>query len=314
MANAKRVRSSRQRAAWRAIDQAREEAFALKRPVPEQVFAPMASARARPLMVKAKQGTDGMRLRFRRGRRRPSRQQAAAGSLDGHAIRAVRPMDAPRDVAIGATMRAAAIRRSVGGRIESNVRQRLAVDREDLRVRLRQPRVAGLILFVVDSSGSMGARRRMAMVKGVLLDLLLDAYQRRDRVGLIAFRRESAQLLVPPTNSVEVAERQLRVLPTGGRTPLTAGLQMAAQLLEREAQRRSLLAPLLVLVTDGRSNVGPSPMVAVRAINELHVPVLVLDSEEGYVKLGKARRLAQHFGAEYARLDEVAGRMRMALR
>ena len=266
----------------------------------EQVFAPTGALSTRPLLGGAKQKLIGEQ-RFGGGRRKMSQQRSVADSaVDGHAIRAVRPQGAVRDVAIGATLQAAAVR----GAVEAS-EERISITPEDIRVRLRQPRVASLILFVVDSSGSMGAKKRMALVKGVMLELLLEAYQKRDRVGLIAFRRESAQVLVPPTNSVEVAERQLRVLPTGGRTPLGAGLQRASQLLEQQAQKKTMLSPLLVLVTDGRSNVGPSPAVAARAMRELQVPALVLDSEEGYVRLGKASEIAQALGAEYLRLDEL---------
>ncbi len=217
-------------------------------------------------------------------------------------MRAVRPRSRPvRDVALGATLRAAAVR-IAGGGPGLDVR----VQPADLRVRLRRARVGNLVLFVVDASGSMAARKRMVAVKGAVLGLLLEAYQKRDRVGLVAFRGQGAELLVPPTNSVELAERRLRRLPTGGRTPLAAGLALAEQLLARRWNGREAPEPLLVLVTDGRANVGEDPTIPARRLAALGVPGLVLDSEQGFVKLGKARELAEALGALHVPLDELS--------
>ncbi len=232
---------------------------------------------------------------------------------NGHPVRAVRPRSRPvRDVALGATLRAAGIRlaargagRGAGPRIQP----------QDLRVRLRRARVGNLVLFVVDASGSMAARKRMVAVKGAMLGLLLEAYQKRDRVGLIAFRGQGAELLAPPTNSVELAERRLRRLPTGGRTPLAAGLALAEQVLARHSGGREAPEPLLVLVTDGRANVGEDPAIPARRLAALGIPGLVLDSEQGFVKMGKARELAQALGALYVPLDELsAGSIRAQVR
>ena len=168
-------------------------------------------------------------------------------------------------------------------------------------------RTGNLILFVVDASGSMGARKRMIAVKGAMLSLLLDAYQKRDRVGLITFRGQNAQLLVPPTNSVELAERQLRQLPTGGRTPLPAGLQLADQVLTNHLKRDSALTPLLVLITDGRvaSSLSGHLQQIATGLAQKKMAALVLDSEQGFVRLGLARQLAQWLGAHYLLLDEL---------
>jgi magnesium chelatase subunit D len=167
--------------------------------------------------------------------------------------------------------------------------------------------VGNLILFLVDASGSMGARKRMVAVKGAILSLLLDAYQKRDRVGLIAFRGSGAKLLVPPTNSVELAERQLRQLPTGGQTPLAAGLNLADQVLTNYLQRDAALTPLLVLISDGRANFGPQSQLRQTAakLAQKRLAVLVLDSEQGFVRLGLARDLANWLNAHYLLLDEL---------
>ena len=240
-------------------------------------------------------------------------------SPSGHTVGAVVPNGPARDVALSATLRAAALRHSalhlpamgsfvheLGGNeyaLTSEGKPRIQIS--DLRVKRRYRKQANLRLFVVDSSGSMGARKRMAVVKGVILSLLGDAYRKRDRVGMIVFRGEGARLFVPPTNSVNIAERQLRQLPTGGKTPLGAGLQLAAKLLGQYLRHDSALTPQLLIVTDGRGNVGPSPSIAASALATKGYPTVVLDSEQGYVKLGDARQLAATLGATYASLEQI---------
>jgi magnesium chelatase subunit D len=190
----------------------------------------------------------------------------------------------------------------------------------DLRVKIRRARTGNLILFVVDASGSMGARRRMIAVKGAVLSLLLDAYQKRDRVGLIAFRGPGAEVLVPPTNSVELAEQRLRQMPTGGRTPLAAALQLAERVLAGHLQRDAALTPLLVLITDGRPNVGQPGELRQAALTlaQKRVAALVLDSEQNFVRLGAAREVAAWLEADYLPLDRlraglIAGQVRQKL-
>jgi magnesium chelatase subunit D len=144
---------------------------------------------------------------------------------------------------------------------------------------VREARAGHLVLFVVDASGSMAARQRMAAAKGAVLALLLQAYQRRDRVGLIAVRGEGASLLLPPTASVELAELRLRALPTGGRTPLA------------------------------HVGLGGDPLADARAeatrLAERGIPALVVDSETGPVRLGLAGQLAAALRAPYLRLEHL---------
>ncbi|MCB0194294.1 MAG: VWA domain-containing protein [Anaerolineae bacterium] len=153
----------------------------------------------------------------------------------------------------------------------------------------------------------MGARKRMVAVKGAMLSLLLDAYQKRDRVGLITFRGQNAQMLVSPTNSVELAERQLRQLPTGGRTPLLSALQLADRVVTVQLNRDAALTPLVVLITDGRANTSQPGQIQTAAIHlaQKQLATLVLDSEQGFVRMGLARQLAQWLGARYLLLDEL---------
>jgi magnesium chelatase subunit D len=162
-----------------------------------------------------------------------------------------------------------------------------------------------LILFVVDASGSMAARRRMSAVKGAVLSLLADAYQRRDKVGLVSFRGEGARVLLPPTASIELAAPRLEELPTGGRTPLAAGLEKAAEVLKRAELRDSEHRPLLVLLTDGRATAGSDPQRAAAGLRALGVASVVVDTEEGYVRLGMAAEISGALGARCLRLENL---------
>jgi magnesium chelatase subunit D len=207
-----------------------------------------------------------------------------------------------RSVHLAATLYAAAPHQRVRGRSGPG----LLIHRDDLREPMREGRESNLVLFVVDASGSMAARRRMRAVKAAVLSLLLDAYQRRDKVGLITFRGESAELALPPTSSVEAGARRLGELTTGGRTPLAAGLLRAARVLVAERLRDPARRPLLVVVTDGRVTHG-SLEDALRAADLLReVTSVLVDCESGPVRLGLAGRIAARLGAEVVRLEELA--------
>lgn len=255
---------------------------------------------------------------------RGRRSQNIAMHQQGHSVRAIKPDGPVHDIAVAATVRMAALRGiNYSAHLEAESdknhlkKPRLPITRDDIRVNLRQTRTGNLILFVVDASGSMGARKRMVAVKGAMLSLLIDAYQKRDLVGLIAFRGIEARVLIPPTNSVDLAERQLRQLPTGGRTPLSAGLQLADRVLTQYLHRAKALQPMLVIITDGRSNVPPSPMMAARALARHQSPTILIDSEQGFVRMGQAQQLATWLNAEYVRLNtlnagSIANRVRQS--
>jgi magnesium chelatase subunit D len=182
----------------------------------------------------------------------------------------------------------------------------LLIRPEDIREPVREGREGNLVLFVVDASGSMAARQRMRAVKGAVLSLLLDAYQRRDKIGLVTFRGSSAETILPPTSSVDAGARRLEELTTGGRTPLAAGLLRADRVLRGERLRDPARRPLLVVVTDGRATHG-SVDDALRAADLLREATsVVVDCESGPVRLGLAGRLAGRLGAELVRLDELA--------
>ena len=189
---------------------------------------------------------------------RRSRARGSAGRVTG----ARRPRGPVRQVHLTATLTAAAPYQVQRGRTGPGG---LRLRREDLREARREGREGNLILFLVDASGSMAARARMGAVKGAVLSLLLDAYQRRDKVGLITFRGSAARVLLPPTSSVDAAAARLAELPTGGRTPLAAGLLRAHEVLRTERLRDPDRRPLLVVVTDGRAtsrSSHPDPVTA----------------------------------------------------
>ncbi|WP_231493902.1 VWA domain-containing protein [Nocardiopsis sp. CNT312] len=200
------------------------------------------------------------------------------------------------------TVRAAASRPRSGGR--------LRFEPADLRAAVREGQESNLVLFCVDASGSMAARKRMGEVKTAILSLLLDAYRRRDKVGLVTFRGETAELALPPTRSVDIAAARLDGLPAGGRTPIAEGLLEAARVLRRERLRDPRLRPLLVVVTDGRATGGKGAVGrALRAADHvagLGVTTVVVDGESGPLRLGLAARLAAHLGADHMPVRDVS--------
>jgi magnesium chelatase subunit D len=259
--------------------------------------------------------------------RRPDSQvRASAGrrsvtrtSGGGQYVDAALPCAGTSDLALDATLRAAApyqpARRA--RRVEGPA---VCLRRSDLRVKVREARTGALIIFVVDASGSMGAQRRMAAAKGAVLALLHDAYRRRDRVGLVMFRGVCATPVLSPTGSVELAERHLRELPTGGRTPLAHGLVTAVTMVRHHLASDPAAIPLLVILSDGRANVAlrrDSPeasgsgealsdaRAAASEIARLGWASIVVDTEAGRTRLGLAGDLSAALGACYMRLDEM---------
>ncbi len=233
------------------------------------------------------------------------------------------------DLALDATLRAAAPHQTQRrGRKTSRAEHRpaLQIESADLREKVRETKAGSLIVFVVDASGSMAAQRRMVAVKGTVLSLLLDAYERRDRVALITFRGQAAQVLLPPTGSVELAHTHLAEMPTGGRTPLSSGLQRALEVVEREWAKDCKVVPLIVLLSDGRANVAmggdaqTSQAMADRAgtalpvseamavagyIKQRRIQAVVIDTETHYLRMGLVERIAEAMDAPCVRLESL---------
>ncbi len=264
---------------------------------PDQVFEP-----AIPRTIRRVEVTPSGDPPALHGRRNP----APAGER-GPCVRAV-PDPNATDLALGATIRAAARR---GGWVDG----RLQVTAEDLHRKERASRTGTLLLFVVDASGSMAARQRMELVKGTVLGLLQSAYEQRDEVGVIAFRGPQAEVLLEPTSRVDQAEQALRILPTGGRTPLAHALVVAGEIVAQSRRTHPDLPILLVLLSDGRANVSLPGTAedpwqqALRAAAELaaaRIPALVLDSDSSFVRLGRVPELAQALAAQCLPLEGIS--------
>ncbi|MGW2019666.1 putative cobaltochelatase [Streptomyces sp. NPDC001927] len=233
-------------------------------------------------------------------------RRSRARTEHGRTTGSVRPRGALTKLHLTATVHAAAPHQKARGRSGPG----LVVRRDDLRQATREGREGNLVLFAVDASGSMAARQRMSAVKGAVLSLLLDAYQRRDKVGLVTFRGRDAEVALPPTSSVDAAAARLEQLPTGGRTPLSAGLLKAHDVLRVERLRDPSRRPLLVVVTDGRATGGGADPVALAArAARLHAAdgtaAVVVDCETGPVRLGLAGNLARELGGTAVTLDEL---------
>ena len=224
--------------------------------------------------------------------------------------RAEIPRAKTSDIAFDATLRAAAPYQ----RARPSNGCAVVIRKEDLRSKVREKRTGNIFLFVVDASGSMGARERMKTVKGVIFKILLDAYQKRDRVGMVAFRKKQAEVLLPVTRSVDFAQKKLASMPTGGKTPLAKGLLKAEDVLDMLYRQDANQDPVVILITDGRAtsplNKGTNPvtdaMEEAKRIGRRHIPVAVIDTESGFIKLGLAKKLAKAMGASYFQVDKIS--------
>ena len=228
-------------------------------------------------------------------------RRSRARNRTGKAISATDERDAGHGVHVFGTLLATAARQRHPGAPRPQP--------EDVRRAIREGREGNLVIFVVDASGSMAARDRMSAVSGATLSLLRDAYQRRDKVAVITFRQQDAQLLLPPTASVHIAGRRLARFDTGGKTPLAQGLLAARDVVVREKARDRARRSLVVVLTDGRATGGPDPLGRVRTAAALLVAegaaAVVVDCETSYVRLGLAAQLACYLGAPAVRLAQL---------
>ncbi|MGE2692259.1 magnesium chelatase subunit D family protein [Mycolicibacterium pulveris] len=228
-------------------------------------------------------------------------RRSRARNRTGKTIAATAEQHAGHGVHVFGTVLAAAERQRGAGRPRPGP--------DDVRRAIREGREGNLVIFVVDASGSMAARDRMAAVGGAALSLLRDAYQRRDKVAVITFRQQSAQVLLPPTSSVHIASRRLARFDTGGKTPLAQGLLTARDVVVREKARDRARRSLVVVLTDGRATGGPDPLgrareAAARLVAE-GAAAVVVDCETSYVRLGLAEQLAEQLGAPAVRLAQL---------
>ncbi|MBE6079254.1 MAG: VWA domain-containing protein, partial [Veillonella sp.] len=221
------------------------------------------------------------------------RLRTKAGDCGGHYVRAIQHPEPLKDLALDATIRAAApyqkLRRS---ELQNNSSLAIQIKQPDYRRKEREKQVGGHYLFVVDASGSMAARKRMEAVKGAIFSLLQDAYEKRDKVGLIVFRKEKAELVLPFTGSIELARRLLEHLPTGGKTPLAGALELAYRTCEQVLRRSPTEKINILIVTDGRATYGETDnpvneaLAWAKAFVDLPVGTLILDTEQDFIRLG----------------------------
>jgi len=228
------------------------------------------------------------------------------------------PKGITNDIAFDATVRASAPHQKA--RIKNTATDRaIIIHKEDIRGKVRQSKVSTLIVLVVDASGTMGAYDRMECAKGTVFSLLMDAYQSRDRVAMVAFRGNDARVILPPTNGVELAKKLLTDLPTGGKTPLGLGLMKALNLIKNEKKKDETIVPIMVLLTDGRANIsiipGADPMEEIEKLSEMTnlegIYSIVIDTEITKslrvlnFSYGFAKDIAEKMGAKYYRIDQL---------
>ncbi len=239
------------------------------------------------------------------GRRIRSRTSAKAGRyVRSHVARDI------QDLALDATLRAAAPYQ----RARSKPGVAVSIEDQDFREKVREKKIGSLLVFIVDASGSMGAGKRMVETKGAIVSLLLDAYQKRDKIAMVAFKGSRADILLPPTASVELAYRLLEELPTGGKTPLSHGLSLGYSLMESQLRKDPHVYPLMVLISDGKANVslrGDNPFQEVRQISEhirddTRIRKIVIDVEKpGLLMLGMAKKISQYLDAHYFKIEDL---------
>ena len=214
------------------------------------------------------------------------------------------------DLALDATIRAAAPYQKQRKREGVAI----AIEESDIREKIREKKIGNFIVFVVDASGSMGAGKRMIETKGAILSLLMDAYQKRDKVSLVAFKGDGAETLLPPTGSIELAHKLLEELPTGGKTPLCHGITLGYQIIQNHFRKDPDTYPLLILISDGRANVsqyGGKPLaeameMAEEIKDDLRVNTVVVDVEKpGLISFGLAHQLSARMGARYFKIEDL---------
>ena len=249
------------------------------------------------------------RLPSRTKTRKGRRAMAVSADGTGRYARSKYPDGKTNDIAFDATIRAAAPYQ----RTRKSDELSLVIESQDIRMKVRERRSGCTLLFLVDASGSLGVRKRMSTVKGAILSMLRDSYVKRDRIGLMAFRRDSAEMILPPTKSVEYSYKCLEEMPTGGKTPLGEALIRVNEYMTAYARCHIGERCYIILVTDGRANVplqeGMNANEEVQKMAEdisiPHVKWIVVDASASFPRFDNAERLAEKMGARYFRLEDL---------
>jgi magnesium chelatase subunit D len=278
----------------------------IKEPQKESVFNIGDSIDTRA--VRQKQKKDKTYRRKISGRRIPTLSLRNNGKYVRHGF----PKEEIKDVALDATIRAAAPYQKER-RSDTDSDLAVVIKTHDIREKIRVGKISTATMFVVDASGSMGANRRMESAKGAVLSLLLDSYQQRDKVGMVAFRGSQADTLLPLCSSMDLAYKRLKELPTGGRTPLAAGLEKGLNLLLNEKQKDEGVIPVLLLISDGRANVSSgsgnkeiekellalAEQARAKGINMIVIDTEVVSKSFIQMHLGYCREIASYSGGNY---------------
>jgi magnesium chelatase subunit D len=252
---------------------------------------------------------DGRRKVSRTSAKKGRRMMVESSDSSGRYARSRIPQDRTHDIAFDATVRAAAPYQ----RTRDHTDLALNIQKQDVREKVREMRAGCTILFLVDASGSLGVRKRMSAVKGAVLSMLRDSYVKRDRIGMMAFRRSSAELVLPPTRSVEYSYRKLEEMPTGGKTPLAEALVTVNEYMTSYSRSHEGEMCYIVLITDGRANVPLSEgsdanEEVLKLAQDMAIPQVrwvVIDASSGFIRFDNAERLAEALEGTYFRLEDL---------
>lgn len=239
------------------------------------------------------------------------RNKVVSNNTKGRYVKYKLPLGKVKDLAFLPTLKAALPFQQ--HRLSDNLA--VVIKKKDYREKVREKRIGSNIVFVVDASGSMGANKRMRAVKGAIFSLLNEAYQKRDKIGLIVFKQNKAEVILNITRSVDLAQKELKLLPTGGKTPLAEGLKKALSVIKAEKIKDKEILPLIVLVSDGKANYsvnGNDPVVEslqiAQKINSEKIPSVVIDTENGFIKLGLAKKIAEKMNSDYFCLENASAK------
>jgi len=215
-----------------------------------------------------------------------------------------------KEIAIIPTIRASAPYQKIRGK-----KDRLIIKEEDFRYKEKERKMRHTVIFTVDGSGSMGAQQRMIAVKSAIFSLLIDCYQKRDKVSMIVFRKDKAEIILPPTSSIELALKRLKEIPTGGKTPLSAGLMETYKLIKNLKLKEPLTRFIVAILTDGKANVSISdkkPLEEVQSLCQIlqKIPLvdyIVIDTEnkDSFLRMNLALKLSQWLNAHYFTLESL---------
>ncbi len=233
-------------------------------------------------------------------------------SQKGRYIKYRIPKGKTNDIAFDATLRASALYQKERREKSNNKNVSLHLTNDDLREKIREKKISSNILFTVDASGSMGAMKRMEASKGAIISLLMDAYQKRNKVGMVAFRKDDAELILPFTSSVELGEKLLRDLPTGGKTPLSKAFLKSYQVIKNEMRKNPNIIPISVFISDFKPNVAMKDdyidevYEVCEKFAEDEITVILIDTEpKSFIKIGIGENIAKKYRFRYFKIDDL---------